>query len=33
MQFAEDVAVNRAVPVRVFATVAEAERWLDELSA
>ena len=28
MQFAEDVAVNRAVPVKVFATVAEAERWL-----
>jgi hypothetical protein len=32
MQFAEDVAVNRAMPVKVFATVAEAERWLDELT-
>jgi hypothetical protein len=32
MQFAEDVAVNRAVPVKVFATVAEAERWLGALS-
>ena len=32
MQFAEDVAVNRAVPVKVFTTVAEAERWLGELS-
>ena len=31
MQFAEDVAVNRAVPVKVFATVAQAERWLAEL--
>jgi hypothetical protein len=28
MQFAEDVAVNRGVPVRMFATVAEAEAWL-----
>lgn len=33
MQFAEDVAVNRAVPVKVFATVPEAERWLDGLSS
>lgn len=32
MQFAEDVAVNRAVPIKIFATVAEAERWLGELS-
>ena len=28
MQFAEDVAVNRAFPVRVFPTVVAAERWL-----
>jgi hypothetical protein len=28
MQFAETVAVNRALPVRVFATVADAEQWL-----
>jgi hypothetical protein len=28
MQFAENVAVNRALPVTVFATVAEAEAWL-----
>lgn len=28
MRFAETVAVNRAVPVRVFSTVAEAEGWL-----
>jgi len=28
MRFAEDVAVNRGVPIRVFATVEEAERWL-----
>jgi hypothetical protein len=33
MQFAEDVAVNRAVPVKIFASLAEAERWLDGLSA
>jgi type III secretion system FlhB-like substrate exporter len=33
MQFAEDVAVNRAVPVKIFASVAEAERWLVERSA
>jgi hypothetical protein len=30
MGFAENVAVNRAVPVRVFATVAAAEEWLRE---
>lgn len=30
MQFAETVAVNRALPVKVFATVAEAEKWLAE---
>ena len=28
MRFAETVAVNRGLPVAVFATVAEAERWL-----
>jgi hypothetical protein len=28
MNFAENVAVNRAFPVKVFATVAAAERWL-----
>ena len=28
MQFAENVAVNRAFPVRVFSTVEAAERWL-----
>ena len=29
MQFAENVAVNRAFPVRVFPTVLAAERWLN----
>lgn len=33
MKFAEDVAVNRSVPVRVFASVTEAERWLQGLPA
>ena len=28
MQFAENVAVNRAFPVRVFPTIMAAERWL-----
>jgi hypothetical protein len=28
MQFAETVAVNRGVPVRVFASVRDAEQWL-----
>jgi len=28
MQFAETVAINRALPVAVFKTVADAERWL-----
>ena len=32
MQFAETVAVNRAFPVKVFATVAAAENWLLEES-
>jgi hypothetical protein len=30
MHFAETVAVNRSVPVRVFPTVAEGEKWLVE---
>ncbi|MGD0878618.1 MAG: hypothetical protein ABSA01_10785 [Anaerolineales bacterium] len=29
MEFAEDVAVNRGIPVRIFATVREAEVWLE----
>jgi len=28
MQFAETVAINRSLPVSVFSTVADAERWL-----
>lgn len=28
MQFAETVALNRALPVTVFSTIADAERWL-----
>lgn len=28
MHFAETVAVNRSLPVAVFATVADAEKWL-----
>lgn len=28
MKFAETVALNRALPLRVFSTVAEAEKWL-----
>jgi hypothetical protein len=28
MRFAEDVAVNRGFPVKVFATVVAAEQWL-----
>jgi len=28
MRFAEDVAVNRGFPVRVFPTVAAADEWL-----
>ena len=28
MQFAETVAVNRGVPLKVFDTVGEAEAWL-----
>jgi hypothetical protein len=29
MRFAENVAVNRAFPVRAFTSVAAAEKWLD----
>ena len=28
MQFAETVAVNRALPVTIFSSVADAEKWL-----
>ncbi len=28
MKFAENVAINRGAPVRIFATVADAEKWL-----
>ncbi len=30
MHFAENVAVNRSVPVKVFPTVTDAEKWLKE---
>jgi hypothetical protein len=30
MRFAEDVAVNRGFPVKIFPTVAAAEQWLTE---
>jgi len=30
MHFAETVAVNRALPVKVFQSVSEAEKWLIE---
>ena len=33
MKFAETVAVNRGLPLSVFATVEEAERWLAPLAA
>jgi hypothetical protein len=32
MKFAETVAVNRGLPVRVFSTVAEAEKWLSGIN-
>jgi len=32
MPFAETVAVNRGIPVRLFATVAEASAWLTQLA-
>ena len=28
MEFAETVAFNRAIPVKIFSTLAEAEKWL-----
>ncbi len=28
MQFAETVARNRGIPIRVFSTVSDAEKWL-----
>jgi hypothetical protein len=28
MKFAENVAVNRGLPVRVFSSVRDAEKWL-----
>ena len=31
MQFAETVAVNRAVNVRLFSSVVDAEKWLEDL--
>jgi hypothetical protein len=31
MRFAEDVAVNRGFPVRVFRSVAVAEEWLKQI--
>jgi hypothetical protein len=30
MKFAENVAVNRGISVRVFATIQEAEAWLEK---
>lgn len=33
MRFAEDLAVNRGIPVRVFRTVAGAEQWLAQVGA
>jgi hypothetical protein len=30
MQFAETVAVNRMMPMKLFSSVAEAEKWLQE---
>jgi hypothetical protein len=29
MKFAENVALGRGIPVRLFGTVAEAEKWLE----
>jgi hypothetical protein len=31
MKFAEDVAVNRGIFVRVFPSVADARRWLEDI--
>jgi hypothetical protein len=33
MHFAETVAVNRGLPMAVFSTVAEAEKWLQNKAA
>jgi len=33
MQFAETVAVNRSLPVKVFASVSDAETWLQRIGA
>ena len=33
MKFAETVAVNRGIPIRVFASVADAEAWLNQKPA
>lgn len=30
MKFAEDVGVNRSMPLNVFSTVAEAEKWMNQ---
>ncbi len=30
LKFAETVALNRALPLRVFSTVADAEAWLSK---
>jgi hypothetical protein len=30
MKFAEDVGVNRSMPLNVFPTVAEAEKWMNQ---
>ena len=32
MKFAETVAVNRGLPVKVFSTVTEAEKWLSGIN-
>jgi hypothetical protein len=32
MKFAETVAVNRGLPVRVFSSLGDAEQWLQELA-
>jgi hypothetical protein len=30
MKFAENVALGRGIPVRLFGAVAEAEKWLED---
>jgi len=32
MKFAETVAVNRGLPVKVFSSVSDAEKWMMEIS-